>query len=60
MRIRTYVDGRPAWSENQPSYARIPGHRGTLVSGESGPRELDRQRAAVRRQEEREERARAS
>ena len=37
MRVRIYVDGRPDWSTNVPSYARLPGHGGALVVAPSKP-----------------------
>ena len=37
MRIRIYIDGRPSWTENQPSYARLPGHGGSLAVPASRP-----------------------
>lgn len=33
------VDGQPAWSDNQPSYARVPSRGGSLVVGGPGWRE---------------------
>ena len=37
MRVRIYVDGRPDWSDQGPSYARLPGHGGALVVAPSKP-----------------------
>jgi len=37
MRLRVYVDGRPDWSDQGPSYARLPGHGGALVVAPSKP-----------------------
>lgn len=33
MRRRIYVDGKPAWSENEPARARMPGSGGGLTLG---------------------------
>lgn len=42
MRILVgYIDGRPIWEDQGPSYARIPGHRGSLVTGGPGPNDKD-------------------
>ncbi len=50
MRLRTYIDGHPAWSENTPSYARLAGHGGSLVVATPKPRPSraqERQKIAV-------------
>lgn len=53
---RIYVDGKPAWSENEPGYrARVSGQRsggmvfigGEIITG--GPGQVDRDRATGRK-----------
>jgi hypothetical protein len=31
MRRRIYVNGKPAWSENEPAVARVQGHGGAQL-----------------------------
>lgn len=45
-RVTGYVDGKPIWSDNTPgAYARVPGHSGSMVSGDSGPVQRHREKA---------------
>lgn len=50
-RVIAYEDGRPIWSDNEPSYARVDSYRGSLVTGEPGVIERSRLRKLIRGKE---------
>jgi len=37
MRVRAFIDGKWDWRDLGPSYARLPGHSGSLVVAPSRP-----------------------
>ncbi len=45
-RVTGYVEGKAVWSDDGPSYARVMGHGGSMVSGQSGAANVRRDRVA--------------